>query len=271
MNVKVAPEGMVTGLDTQNKLPLEGDDQNSQTSELAHKGKACMHPQEYCLICGHALVPQTPRRFKSAADMLQFVKTSCHPTRFAYAYITRALSDPTRVEDMPMCTACGNWCKRASALASRKFLPIDDVLCFVENVGNNPPDKRTLIRVLKSLSMEFVDAAGVARPANVYRTFSTPAVDILVRSLAADFFTGCQVSKAQEGVLMVDYFGREVATLEKDSIVHEIVRTNWLVNGMPMVLQNAQTARLVRKVLSKPYGRARGMEERICKDFGLKE
>lgn len=229
---------------------------------LKVKGKACMYPQEYCLICGHALTSHTPRRFKSASDMLRFVVTSCRPTQYAYEYVTRALSRPDQVEDLPMCTACGNWCKRASASKSQKFLPVDDVLCFIQDIGNNPPDKRTLIRVLKSFTMDFVDASGVTRPANMYRIFSTPAVDILTKSLAKDFFTQYPVQGALQDEMMVNYFGDEVAALGKDSIVCEIVRVNWLLNGMPVVLQNAQTARLVRKMLSKPHGRM--CEDHAC-------
>jgi len=158
------------------------------------------------------------------------------------------------IEMPPMCTPCGNWFRRVTLSRAKCHIPIDDVLTFVNAPEGRSllPDKRILIRVLKSCCMTFSadTELGEKINVNIYRSmFCTPSLLILCKSLEKHFFRSCKVDGNLDS--LTHYFTNEVREIYKGSIVDEVIKVWWLLNGMPPILVSKKCARLTRKMLGK--------------------
>ena len=221
---------------------------------------------EYCLLCGHVIPHSAPRRYKSSQDILNVLKRSCHPTQYAYTHLLQSLEGIQREgkdtnQSMHVtCTPCANWFRRVTLSKFKFFIPVDDVLSFVNSPSERRllPDKRTMIRVFKSLCMTFSTKilGGAFRQntqildANLYLSiFSTPSLLLLIRILQRDFFSDCKIEGNVES--LVFYFTNDVRHIYKNAVVDTVLKVWWLQSGMPTLLPNKKCAKLTRRMLGK--------------------
>jgi hypothetical protein len=176
-------------------------------------------------LCGQVLDAHAGRRYKKHDTMADLVLSKCIPTAFVYSC---AVMHREGGGKHTVCIACVNWIRRLSLHKSREliFIPMDNVIMFVMEPGKHPePDKRTLLRLLRSLCMA---GPGV----NHYSCFESGTMRLLKQ------------------VLVERYFDHgEVRAYEKDTLVDAIVRAWWIYNGMPTFLQDKTTGRYVRRML----------------------
>jgi len=183
----------------------------------------------HCVTCGHCMLPEDELRHKDAGDLVAFTRRYCAPTHFVYLYL-QSLDKRYRP---PLCCACLNWQRRVGtsgqgARGSKKpLIPMDSLLVFVDQpTVQNAPDKRTLVRLLRSLA--FPRKTGHGDVPNCYTMFAGPALRCVLHRL------------------------RERGALEeptsKDVIKGEIVRGYWLTHGMPTAFESGELARVVRRM-----------------------
>jgi hypothetical protein len=190
---------------------------------------------EFCILCGHVLGVSDGRRYKKYDAMRELVIQKCIPTTFVYASVVRCSNG---VGKHTVCIACVNWTRRLSLKTSQQliYIPMDNVILFVAQPGQHAePDKRTLVRLLRSLS------AVPPLPVNHYTCFETGAMTSLKKVLVEKgFFDGtrevCEETDA-------------VAEYDKDLLIDTIIRVWWIFNGMPTFLSDKSTGRYVRRML----------------------
>jgi hypothetical protein len=190
---------------------------------------------EMCILCGHVLIREAGRRYKKHEAMADLITQRCTPTAFVYSIVMKYRGGSGK---HTVCIACVNWTRRLSlraANAKRIFIPMDNVIMFAMKPGQYlEPDKRTLVRLLRSISVPVVDDDGEERP-NHYTSFESGTLRSVKKVLFAQYF-------AHEGA--------ESATEYcKDSLIDTIVREWWIFNGMPTFLQDKTTGRYVRRML----------------------
>ena len=114
---------------------------------------------------------------------------------------------------------------------------MDNLLLFVMHPGKFvEPDKRTLVRLLRSLCREYT----IGGMRNHYTCFESVLMQAVKRVLIQKYFTE---NNAQEDRVdgITDYY--------KDSIIDIIIREWWVFNGMPTFLEDKTTGRYVRRML----------------------
>ena len=230
-----------------------------------------MSTLEVCVLCGHILFPWAGRRYKKHDAMNDLISRKCTPTSFVYACVTQYKGNTGK---HTVCIACVNWTRSVLATAlwistamichsidtwrffvhrrlslkkgsTQFFIPMDNLLLFVINPGKYPePDKRTLVRLLRSLCNEYtLDNASqhcTSPMSNHYTCFESDVMQAIKRVLTEKYFAvKCVDDDSVDGI--TDY--------HKDAIVDIIIREWWVCNGMPKVLQDKTTGRYVRRML----------------------
>jgi hypothetical protein len=181
---------------------------------------------EICILCGHVLCEGVGRRYKKYDVMSKLIESRCIATPFVYSCVMKYNNTMGK---HTVCIACVNWTRRLSLRksADKILIPMDNVILFVMDPGRYlEPDKRTLIRLLKSLCLgQGQYGMGMM---NHYTCFQDGNMRAVQKVLHEKYFN-----------YAVDPTGAEVVTdYYKDSIIDAIVREWWIFNGMPTILQN---------------------------------
>jgi hypothetical protein len=233
-----------------------------------------MSTLEVCILCGHILYPGVGRRYKKYGAMTDLISRKCTPTAFVYACVTKYTGD---VGKHTVCIACVNWtrsvhllrlvyfvyvtpsqllknaslCRRLSLRQTSKtiFIPMDNVLLFIMQPGKFiEPDKRTLVRLLRSLCTQYTTGpASKVRMCNQYTCFESGAMQAVKRVLTEKYFTTPCIDITATEVKPDHLDG--ITDYYKDSIIDLIIREWWVFNGMPTFLQDKTTGRYVRRML----------------------
>jgi hypothetical protein len=188
---------------------------------------------EICILCGHVICADVGRRYKKYDAMTDLVIAKCIPTSFVYSSVIKYHGENGK---HTVCIACVNWTRRLSLKkeVDLVFIPMDNLILFVINPGKYPePDKRTLVRLLRSLSMPVKRIDGMTM-FNHYVCFQQGCMQSLQRFLMENYFT--------EEI-------NEDDVTEKDCIVDAIVRQWWIFNGMPVFIDEKRNGRYVRRML----------------------
>jgi hypothetical protein len=114
---------------------------------------------------------------------------------------------------------------------------MDNLLLFVMHPGKYiEPDKRTLVRLLRSLCTQHTN--GGMR--NHYTCFESGLMQAVKRVLVEKYF-------ARDGAACNHVDG--ITDYHKDSIIDIITREWWVYNGMPTFMEDKTTGRYVRRML----------------------
>jgi len=126
---------------------------------------------------------------------------------------------------------------------------MDNLILFVIQPGMYPePDKRTLVRLLKSLCSKYIYGELDTVPMyNQYTCFESPVMNVVKQVIRSKYISSDSINLTSPD--SVNYFTGEVIRLCKDTIVDEIVRVWWIFNGMPTILDHRETGRYVRRML----------------------
>lgn len=103
----------------------------------------------HCFLCGITLRERQARRYQPTKDLQQFVRTSCHPTPLAFAFITE---NEHFCRDSPVCIPCINWKRRTCLKSCKTHLQVDQLMSYILQPGRmSEIDQRCLTRLLDAL------------------------------------------------------------------------------------------------------------------------
>ena len=122
---------------------------------------------------------------------------------------------------------------------------MDNVILFVMQPSQYlEPDKRTLVRLLRSLCTEHTIAS--SRMFNHYNCFESGIMQAVKRVLTEKYFTSQCIAITDKDAKHV---AEDITEYYKDSIINIIIREWWIFNGMPTFLEDKTTGRYVRRML----------------------